>query len=189
MKIQIVTPFKMQWVSAYEKYFASLGWESSVVDSPCVMPEPDVYLLMWLDESTIDFVNSGYSDFVNSGYSGKAKKIVFIRRYEYYYDWIEKTQWDKVNAVVMLNQYLAKGFKARAGFDPYVIPNGVDCDVWTYRKRGHGNKIAWVGHVNQRKNLPLALQILNQSSDNHMGRSCQPKKKFTVGATDFKSVF
>jgi len=154
MRVQIVTPFLMQWVTGFKKHFEHLGWDVDVHNKPRLAPKPDVQLLMWLNDDTVSYVNSGYSN--------GTKKIVFIRRYEYFTDAIEQTNWKNVDAVVMVNDYLAQGFEQRTGIKPYLIPNGVDPEMWRYKPRVHGKQIALVGFVNERKNIPMALQILSK---------------------------
>jgi len=144
MKMLIVNPLKMQWEAKYREIFPDAEW------SEIPRLGYDTYLFMWCNNVTQMFINDN---------AKQGRYIVFIRRYEYYSN-LEKMQWDKVDAVIMVNDWLAEGFKQRTGVKPYVIYNGVDPDKWTFRERAHGNQIAWVGFVNQKKNIPLALQIL-----------------------------
>jgi glycosyltransferase involved in cell wall biosynthesis len=88
--------------------------------------------------------------------------VVYIRRFEYYTNLIEQVDWSKVGAVIMVNDFLADGFKKRTGVKPHVVYNSVDPDEWTFKEREPGSNIAWVGFVNQKKNLPLALQIMHE---------------------------
>lgn len=143
-KILIVSPLRMQWEDNYKKIFPYAEWSD--------LPKHgyDTYLFMWCDNATKAFINTGKKE---------GKYIVFVRRYEYYLD-IENMDWHKVDAVIMVNDWLAKGFEERTGKKPHVVYNGVDPEKWTYKERKHGNKIAWVGFINQKKNLPLALQIM-----------------------------
>jgi glycosyltransferase involved in cell wall biosynthesis len=162
MRVQIVTPVRMQWVSAYEDYFKGLGWEVDICDvaKDVGMPkQPDIYLLMWLNDDTVSFLNSGWVPDI--------PKIVFIRRYEFYTHAIERTNWKNVAEVVMLNSYFADGFEAVTGKKPNIIHNCVDLGKWTYNRKEHGSKIAVVGFINQKKNLPLALLILNECPKNY----------------------
>ena len=148
MKINFITPLKMQWIKGYENVFKDHEFIKS--DQP-LDGSFDARMFMWCNEDTIDFINNREKD---------AKYIVFVRRYEYYSQPLEKVDWSKVDAVIMVNDYLAKGFFQRTGVKPHVIHNGVMPEDWTYRERGHGKQIAIVGFVNQKKNYPLALQIL-----------------------------
>ena len=154
MRIQIITPFDMQWVEGYKKVFE--GHDVKVLDKPELIggihyEKPDVMMFMWMDGNTRDFINNNPK---------KCKYIVFCRRYELYAFDPKDIQWDKVDKIIFVNDYLAEIFKERTGVTPEVIYNGVDVNKWTYKERGHGNKIAWVGYINKKKNLPLALQIM-----------------------------
>ncbi len=148
MRIQIITPFEMQWINGYQKVFSD--HEVRVVKQP-VFNNPDVIIFMWMDAATRDFINNNPK---------QCTYIVFCRRYEIYAFDPKDIQWDKVDKVIFVNDYLAEIFKKRTGITPEVIYNGVDVDKWTFKERGHGKKIAWVGYINKKKNLPLALQIM-----------------------------
>lgn len=148
MRINFITPLKMQWIEGYEDVFKD---HDLVKTGYTCAGDFDVRMFMWCNEDTISYINNVEKD---------AKYIVFIRRYEYYSAPLEKVDWSKVDAVVMVNDYLAKGFFQRTSIKPHLIHNGVMLDNWTYRKRKHGKNIAMVGFINQKKNYPLALQVL-----------------------------
>lgn len=150
MTVDIITPFKMQWLDGFKKVFP--GCEISKEAS--IWNEDIVNLFMWCDKSTVEYINNAEYEFKNQ------RHIVFIRRYEMYTPWIEQMDWSKVDAVIMVNMYLAKKFEQRTGVKPYVIYNGVLAENWRFKERKHGKKIAMVGYINQKKNYPLALQIL-----------------------------
>ncbi len=148
VRIQIITPFDMQWVEGYKKVFE--GHEVHWTANP-VVDDSDVMIFMWMNEDTRSFINIREK---------RCKYIVFCRRYEIYNIDPKDIQWDKVDKVIFVNDYLAEIFERRTGIKPEVIYNGVDPEKWTYKERGHGNKVAWVGYINKKKNLPLALQIM-----------------------------
>jgi glycosyltransferase involved in cell wall biosynthesis len=150
MKINFITPLKMQWIKGYENIFKDCEFVKTDVPS---IGDYDTRMFMWCNDDTIRFINNNKKD---------SRYIVFIRRYEYYSMPLEKVDWSKVDEVIMVNEYLAKGFLQRTGIKPNVIYNGVNPDEWKYKERRHGNKIALVGFVNQKKNYPLALQILTK---------------------------
>lgn len=134
----------MQWEAKYQEIMPDAVWS----DTPYA--GFDNYLFMWCDPATIKFINETNKE---------CKYTVFIRRYEYF-GHMQKLDWKKVDNVIMVNDELARGFETVTGIKPHVVYNGVDTDKWTYRERDKGNKIAWVGFINLKKNLPLALQIL-----------------------------
>jgi glycosyltransferase involved in cell wall biosynthesis len=144
-RIQIVNPLPMRWESLYTE---ALNGHEVEWTRHGPFNGNDLTVFMWADENTKRWIET---------VSGK--KIVFVRRYEYYSD-LESFAWNKVDAVVFVNPWLAEGFEERTGVKPHVIPNSVDLSKWTFRERGPGNKIAMVGFVNQKKNLPLAFQIM-----------------------------
>lgn len=142
--MMIVSPLRMQWEDNYKNIFPDAEWS----ETPKL--GYDKYLFMWCDEQTQEFINNNPK---------QGKYTVFVRRYEYYMG-LEKIDWSKVDAVIMVNDFLAEGFERRIGIKPHVIYNGVDPNKWTFKERSHGKNIAWVGFINQKKNLPLALQIM-----------------------------
>ena len=157
MKINLITPFKMQWIKGFTQTFENRGWQVEVVKSPFIVTgAPDVNLFMWCDDNTFKYINNN---------KPIAKNIVFIRRFEYFSAVIDNLRWDRVDRAIMVNHYLAGGFKKRTGFAPEVIFNGVVSDDWSYKPRSHGKNIALVGFVNYKKNLPMAVQILNALPD------------------------
>jgi len=154
--IQIITPFKMQWLSGYRKIFSD--FRVTISDSPHPEVNPDVMMFMWADLQTKDFINN---------YHKKSKYVVFVRRYELFFFDMISIDWDKVDEIIMVNDVLAQEFEEITNRTPHVIYNGVIPEEWTYRERGHGKKIAWVGFINSKKNLQLALQILNELPKNY----------------------
>jgi glycosyltransferase involved in cell wall biosynthesis len=138
----------MQWIKGYEKVFS--GHDLVKTDAPD-SGGYDARMFMWCNQDTIRFINENKKD---------SKYIVFVRRYEYYSMPLEKVDWSKVDKVVMVNDYLARGFFQRTGIKSNLIYNGVMPEDWTYRERSHGKNIAMVGFINQKKSYPLALQIL-----------------------------
>jgi glycosyltransferase involved in cell wall biosynthesis len=147
-RIHIINPLRMQWEQGYEK---SLNGHTVIWTTA---PEPlgcDLRIYMWCDDATIEDLNRPFND---------VKKVVFIRRYEYYHSPLDTVDWQKISKVIMVNDFLAWGFQERTGVQPHVIFNAVQLDSWTWKERLPGKKIAWVGFINQKKNLPLAIQIM-----------------------------
>lgn len=135
----------MQWESRYKQIFPDAVWTKLAEEGH------DTNLFMWCDENTLNAVNK----------SNGTRNVVFIRRYEFFSDVIERMDWGRVSDVIMVNDYLAMLFQKRTGIKPYVVYNGVDPANWTFQNRTHGNKIAWVGYINLKKNLQLALQVMS----------------------------
>lgn len=145
MKIQIINPLKMQWENGFKRTFPNAIWNPS--------PEVgcDINIWMWCDKNTVDSINNQSS----------GKNIVFMRRYEFFTGYWRNLDLTKVNAFIFVNDYLAAEFEKITGVKPHVVYNSVTLDKWAYRERNHGYKIAIVGFINQKKNLPLAVQILS----------------------------
>jgi glycosyltransferase involved in cell wall biosynthesis len=135
----------MQWEDGYKQMFPNAEW----VESPT--NEADLHIFMWCDQTTVNFINS------TQKYS---KYIVFVRRYEFYNNWIEELDWSKVDEIITVNDFIAFGLEQRIKRKPHIIYNGVNPDKWKFKERQHGNRIAMLGFVNQKKNFPLAMQIL-----------------------------
>lgn len=143
--MNIVNQFPMQWEKKYKELFPEAKWSGKPLEGH------EKYLFMWCNDDTRDFINSR---------TKQAKYIVFVRRYEFFSN-LEALDWSKVDRVIFVNDYLAKWFEHRTGVKPFVVHNGVDIGSWSPTCKGAGNKIAWVGYINQKKNLPLALQIMD----------------------------
>lgn len=172
LRLEIVNHLPMQWVEGYKKVFEEAGWETWWWHRPGEFARSNACLFMWCNEPAISFLNGASN-------SDLARSIVFIRRYEYYTMPLKKVPWEKVGAVIMVNDALAYGFEQRTGVKPHVIYNGVDPERWSYKVRGHGKKIAMVGYINHRKNLPLAAEImarLPKDYELHIAGACQSRE-------------
>lgn len=152
MNIQLITPFDMQWIEGYRKVFNDCDFEVWATPTDSIVVPGSVRLFAWLNEDTVNEVNSVSSS--------QNTNIVFIRRYELFTSLVEKTNWKNVDAVIMVNDELAYLFKEATGITPHVVHNGVITDRWEFRNRRPGNKIAVVGFINKKKNLPFAIQVM-----------------------------
>lgn len=151
--IQIITPFKFQWLKGYKKIFED--WRITITNIPRPDTKPDVMMFMWADINTMNYINNEPK---------QCKYMVFIRRYEIFAFDMARFNWDKVDEIIMVNDVLAEHFTEITGRKPHIIYNGVIPEDWTYKERDHGQNIAWVGFINLKKNLPLALQIMDELS-------------------------
>lgn len=149
MKIEIITPFKMQWIDGFKNVLK--GHIVEVMDSPTDSLS-NVKVFMWCNQDTINFINKN---------NKICRYIVFLRRYELYSVAWETLQWDKVDEIIVVNDFIADEFAKLTKKIPHVIYNGIYPDgKWKFKERKHGKKIAMVGFINQKKNYPLAVQIL-----------------------------
>lgn len=148
MKVQLITPFKMQWLDGYRKVFSDC--ELRVTKTPEV-DGAQVYLFMWLNQDTVNFINNNPKQGVY---------IVWCRRYELFTEWPEQLDWSKVDTAMAVNHFIGKKLSDRINRPVEVILNAVSSDKWAFKNRQPGKKIAMVGYINQKKNFPLAMQIM-----------------------------
>ena len=134
MKVDIITKYPMQWLKGYKEVFPNCEIFDNPYKSIPVEEDRSAMLFMWCDKEAIEFLKKDNAC--------GSKVIVFVRRYEYYTSAIEEMDWSKVDAVIMVNPYLARGFEERTGIKPHVVYNGITPDDWRYRERKHGGKIA-----------------------------------------------
>ena len=149
-RVQLVTPERFQWL---EGYYNELSKQYEVVIK--TIPEVgnwDCIIFLWTNQDTIKFINDNPKI---------CKYIVYIRRYEFF-GLIHSVQWDKVDEIVFVNNYLKNKFEEHFNKKTNLIYNGVNPSKWTYREHSAGVNIAMVGWINQKKNFPLAMQILKR---------------------------
>ena len=114
MRIQIITPFHMQWVDGYNKVFK--GHEVRWTKKP-VADDSNVMIFMWMNGEAMTYIN---------GAEKTCPWIVFCRRYEMYAVDPLDFNWDKVDKIIFVNDYLAEIFRERTGVTAEVIYNGID---------------------------------------------------------------
>jgi glycosyltransferase involved in cell wall biosynthesis len=141
----------MQWEGKIKETFPDATWTEKPVRGD------DTYLFMWCNEDTVRFINTEPK---------YAKYIVYVRRYEVF-GLAHEVDWSKVDKVIMVNDWLAEELSREFTIKPEVIYNAIDESKWTYKKRIHGKNIAMVGYINQKKNLPLAIQIMSILPDDY----------------------
>lgn len=95
-----------------------------------------------------------------------ARIIVRIHGYEVYSGLVQQVNWLAVDSVICVSQRLAGDILKQCPIVDrscriHIVPGGVPVDV-ELGSRGDGKQIAMLGFVNDRKNIPLALQILAQ---------------------------
>lgn len=162
MKIQVIVPkwsMTMPWVSNLEKVFKE--HEIKFLPTPDLTLQPDTLLFMWCNAETANWINSS---------TDTTPKFVFLRRYEFFTGEWGQILWNKVAHLIFVNDVFRIEFENVFPEKPVktsVIYNTVDFDKWGFREHKHGNKIAMIGNINQRKNLPLALQILTALPENY----------------------
>lgn len=154
--IQIVSKLKFNWLKGFREKFEESGFRVQVLAEPEYDKDVSLYLMMWSDAETIEFLNR-YD----------VKNVTFLRRYELFMPSLEVMDFSKVNRLIVLNDYIQLILKNNFGADSTIIPNGVILNDWSYKKRSHGKDIAWVGYVDHRKNIQLAMEILSILPDDY----------------------
>ncbi len=98
--------------------------------------------------------------------------VVRVHGYELNMDYLERINWTAVDDCIFVSRTLKEQCCERVPIhlwcNCYVVPGGVDTSKFTIGEGKQGNKIAMLGYVNQRKNIPLALQILAACSDKEL---------------------
>lgn len=112
----------------------------------------------------------------------RARIVVRVHGYELHAGTLEQATWDAVDDVICVARYLAEAVAEVPGLadttNLYVVPGGVECDKFSIADGKSGNKVAMLGWVNTRKNIPLALQILGKAKGKelHIGGEWQDKE-------------
>lgn len=148
-KIQIVSQYHMKWFNYIHKVFND--WHVVATSQPVHDADTDIMMFMWADKFALDFINNNEK---------KCKYVVVVRAYEFYQDWWTKLDWGKIDLVCMVNTHLAKMMKYQSGIEPFIFYNGVDPAAWEFTERTHGKDIAMVAFLHQKKNHPLAMQVM-----------------------------
>ncbi len=99
----------------------------------------------------------------------KTKVIVRLHRWEAYTDWIKAIKWQRVDRLLLVpNPYTRQQLLSLPQLFslPRVIdlPNAINLKRFTLGK-GDGRKIAYVGSLNLKKNIPFLLQCFYELLD------------------------
>jgi len=118
----------------------------------------DVTWIEWASELAIAMTNFKK---LNS------KFVVRLHRYEAFEDYPYLIRWRNVDELVFVSEFMKDVLKARqVNIDELttckVIYNGVDLHKFVFIPRSSGFNIGWAAYIDQRKNLALAIQILNE---------------------------
>jgi len=154
MKVGIIAPdWGNSWIPIFKNLLEEAGHESFHFKPDDEHSYPlDACIHMWARNNR--FLNLS------------AKHIMVMRRYEFFdpNHWTA-LPWDKIEHLIFCNNWMKEqvdGYFKDRGIEQntHLIYNAADTSQWTYRKRKHGKKIGMACHVHQKKNIPLALQIL-----------------------------
>lgn len=154
-------------VLAYSKGFLSSGNFQLAVDMLFRTYLRDITsLLNWSDVAWIEWA-SELAVAVTNIHKGNSKLVVRLHRYEAFDYYPHLIKWENVEETILVADFMKNVLKWRGiGKDkiinPKVIYNGLDLERFIFNDRKPGYNIGWVAGINQRKNLALAIEILNE---------------------------
>lgn len=96
---------------------------------------------------------------------GNTKNIVRLHSYEFFVDFPSKIDWNKVDALVTVNTFVADLLPKKFGMRSDIIkflPNGVDMNKYRIpENKKYNKKVAYVGYLNYKKGPELLLHMFN----------------------------
>lgn len=121
-------------------------------------------LLNWSDVAWIEWA-SELAVAVTNIHKRKPNLVVRLHRYEAFADYPYLIRWENVKEVVFVSQFMKRvlnwrGLEIDSFTRTKVIHNGVDLGIFEFKERKPGYDIGLAAHINQRKNVALAIQIL-----------------------------
>lgn len=149
MKVALLTPWQNAWVPHFKRAFESRGHKFGVF--PKIAPlDSDIVIHGWATGTPV---------------VPRARNIVFLRRYELFDGGLAKVDWSQVHALICVNSWFKQIAETifsdeKINVPVHLIYNAVNLDKWTFKERKPGKKIGMACFVHQKKNIPLALQIL-----------------------------
>jgi len=91
-----------------------------------------------------------------------ARVIVCLRSYEFFTNAPAQVNWANVDGLVFVAPHVRRLAEEKFGSftEPEVttILDGIDLNRFAFRERAPGKRIAWVGFLNHKKNVPLLLE-------------------------------
>lgn len=154
MRVGIIAPeWGNSWLPIYERLIRDSGNEAfHFTPDSALTVSLDVCLHMWARDN--NFIREA------------PVNIMFMRRYEAFdVDHWVMLPWERIDHLIFCNQWIkdmVDGIfqKNEVEQQTHLIYNAVDRQQWTYRDRSHGRKIGMACHIHPKKNIPLALQVL-----------------------------
>lgn len=132
-------------------------------------------IFLFGDPFTLNYIN-------RSNLSGR--NIMFLRRHEFYENNFELLQKNrlKIQHFFTLNSFFQKKLRDLHGIESTIEKNYLDEQLWTYKERGHGKEIAWVGEFQQRKSPDYLSELLSYLPDYniHCAISPGPSKQLYI---------
>ncbi len=122
----------------------------------------------WADIVWLEFANE-ISVYVTNKVPAIQQKVVVCRihKYEALVGLLSKIEWNMVDKAMFVADHIRKiAYETCPSIardtECIVINNGVNLQKFTYRTREHGYNIAVVGHINNKKNPSMWIEILNR---------------------------
>ncbi|HHY53758.1 MAG TPA: glycosyltransferase [Clostridiales bacterium] len=153
-------------VLAYRKGFLSSKSFQLAVDSLLHTYLRDTAsLLNWADVTWIEWASELAVALTNLDKSS-SKYVVRLHRYEAFEDYPYLIKWENVEKTIFVAEFMKEilnltGVEIDKIRRSLVIYNGVDLNRFSLQKREPGFNIGWVAHINPRKNLALAVEIMS----------------------------
>jgi glycosyltransferase involved in cell wall biosynthesis len=151
-QMDFIQPVIDSWISQGKEVVSA----SSLADiDEIVKWEPDIIFCEWGGELAAEITKR----------NPKARIVVRLHGYEVYSGLVQSVDWLAVDNVIcvskrLLSDFLQKCPVADSACRIHVVPGGVPISSEMDGIQADGKQIAMLGFVNDRKNIPLALQIL-----------------------------
>lgn len=150
MKICLITPWDNAWVPYFKQEIERRGFEF-VLHKSGPLPRSDVYIHGWSNGDTQPVPG--------------ARNVFCLRRYELFDGGLAKVDWRNVDALIVCNSWIKEVVeevfqKNKVQVPVHLVYNGTDINRWTFRDRKPNTRIGMACHIHPKKNLPLAVQVL-----------------------------
>ncbi len=127
--------------------------------APQYMKWADIAWFDWCDENVV----------LASQARWDCRVICTLRSYEYFTEHPREVNWQNVDHLIFVAEHVRRlaleKFPQVRYVKTSVVPDGIDLARFSYRERGPGRDVAWVGYLNHKKNVPLLLEIASQLRD------------------------
>ena len=148
-----------------------------------VMKTPDDSEKAWADVAWFEWCDQNIINWSRTQW--EAPIVCRLHSYEAFTDMPAQVEWRNVKHLIFVANHIRELFfmkwpHLRDQIETSIIPNGVDMDRWTFRERGHGKRIGFVGYLNPKKGIDLLLMlahmlpdyefhVVGRIQDNHIG--------------------
>jgi len=153
----------------------------------------DTTLCEWADNNAVQMDKWFWDDWAlgaKGKYNWKKKNLVLrpmdIEIYTGYYRGLNWKHW---NHLVYVSKQTYNHMKIDANFPKTLkihhIPLSVDMNEWTFKKRGKGRNIGYIGNVWEAKNFPMIVQVM----DLLRRKSKKPWRLYWLGRWDYSGTY